>query len=95
MYVGVWAGQDVQDLNMHPPYNLCLRLLLELTSHVLVLPPSGGADVFDPQALPCNTGTGYTVKCAVKRHAASNTIVLCAQLLAAAPHALLVPRLTP
>lgn len=76
VYVAVWAGDCVQDINMHPPYNLCLRLLFELTSNILVLPTVKDLDTFDPQALPCNTGTGYSVKCAVKRHAASNTLVV-------------------
>ena len=76
VYVAVWAGERVQDINMHPPYNLCLRLLFELTSNILVLSSGKDFDTFDPQALPCNTGTGYSVKCAVKRHAASNTLVM-------------------
>ena len=86
MYVAIWAGGRIQETNMHPPYNLCLRLLLELTSHVLVLPPLRDMATFDATALPCNAGTGYSRKCAVKRHAANNTLVIVRSSLAWQPH---------
>ena len=75
MYVAVWPGRDVEELNMHPPYNLCLRLLHELTDDILFLAPPDACSHFDAHTTPCASGMGYTVKCSVQRHTASKTSV--------------------
>lgn len=88
MYIAAWAAPDVTTLELHPPYNLFLRLLIELCSDIVVLPgpvcvaePGCGnaaalaARTFDPEALPCSTGTGYTSDCKVVMQTASNTEV--------------------
>lgn len=75
IYVCVWAGKDVDELSMHPPYNLCLRLLHELTTDIIIPAPANILNVFDAQSKPTNVGTGFTIKCSVERHAARTTTV--------------------
>jgi hypothetical protein len=73
MYVFIWAGKDVEESTMHPPFNLSLRLLLELTPHIAFLT---GSDMdFDPEMKPFATGAGHTERYSVQRHAAANTTV--------------------
>jgi hypothetical protein len=76
IYACVWAGSDVGTVSVHAPYNLCLRLLFELASQILVPFPSGASSRFDHLNLPCKSGTGYTIKSHVQRHAASTTSVM-------------------
>ena len=88
MYVTAWAGEDVAISELHPPYNLLLRLLFELCSDIVVQPgpvvigdPDAGdaaavaQATFDPEELPCSTGTGFTSDCKVVLQTASNTTV--------------------
>jgi hypothetical protein len=73
MFVFIWAGKDVDELSMHPPFNLSLRLLLELAPRVAFVT---GADTdFDPDMKPYATGAGHIERYSVQRHAASNTSV--------------------
>jgi hypothetical protein len=75
IYVCVWAGKDVEELSMHPAYNLCLRLLHELTMDIIIPAPANTLNVFDAKSRPSRVGTGFTIKCSVERHAASTTTV--------------------
>jgi hypothetical protein len=71
--VFIWAGKDVEELTMHPPFNLSLRLLVEMASEVLVV--TGADKDFKPELKPFATGKGHTERYSVQRHAAANTAV--------------------
>lgn len=60
---------------MHAPYNLCLRLLHEVTANIIIPAPANAAEIFDVNNKPCNTGIGLTMRAELRRHAAKTTTV--------------------
>lgn len=73
MYVAAWAGSDVEKVKMHAPFNLCLRLLIELCDCVVI--PMSNAETFDESKKPFQSGEGITEDFAVQEQTSSTTAV--------------------
>jgi hypothetical protein len=73
MYVAAWAGAEVHDVQMHAPFNLCLRLLIELCDCVVIT--LSDAASFDESKKPFQSGEGITEDFAVQEHTSSTTQV--------------------
>ena len=73
MYVAAWAGSDVEKVKMHTPFNLCLRLLIELCDSVVI--PMSNAETFDESKKPFQSGEGITEDFAVQEQTSSTTAV--------------------
>jgi hypothetical protein len=73
VFVCVWPGDDMARQTMHPPFNLCVRLLLELACDVLVPVSAKAAAALDMAHTPFSTGTGYVQKFSVQKRTAQHT----------------------
>lgn len=71
MYIAAWAGRDVEKVQMHAPFNLCLRLLIEICDAVVI--PLSDAASFDELKKPFQSGEGITVDFAVEEQTSSKT----------------------
>lgn len=78
VYVFAWAGRDVETVEAHAPFQLTLRMLIELCGAV-IMPVSSGA-TFDAACKPFCSGVGTHEDCSVAKHTASNTSVQVARL---------------
>lgn len=73
MYVAAWAGPEVEKVQVHAPFNLCLRLLIELCNSVVIA--LSGVESFDESKKPFQSGEGITEDFAVQEQTSSTTIV--------------------
>lgn len=73
IYVAAWAGAEVMEIQMHAPFNLCLRLLMELCDSIVI--PVSDAASFDESKKPFQSGEGITEDFAVQEQTSSKTMV--------------------
>jgi hypothetical protein len=75
VFVAAWAGPDVEEVQMHAPFNLLLRLLMELSGGILLPTSPAAARALDDAKKPFHTGTGFIQDFSVQRHTSANTTV--------------------
>jgi hypothetical protein len=73
LFVCAWAGADVEEKVMHGPFNLMLRLMIELSNGVLLPASPQAARELDPDQIPFQSLSGICEELAVERQTASNT----------------------
>jgi hypothetical protein len=74
IFVSSWAGKDVEQDATHGPFNLMLRLLIELSSGIVVPVSEGAAKDFDPDNTPFQIN-GHVQAFSVQKQTASSTLV--------------------
>lgn len=73
IYIAAWAGDEVRDQTIHPPFNLTLRLLIALSKDVIIPISPGAAELLDEARKPFITQECATKDYSVQQRTASHT----------------------
>lgn len=75
LLVCAWAGKSVEEQVTHGPFNLMLRLAVELTNGVVVPVGKAAAEELDDMFTPFQSNHGVVQAFAVQKQTATNTVV--------------------
>ena len=75
LLVCAWAGNSVEEQATHGPFNLMLRLVVELASRVVVPVSAAAADELDQSCTPFQSNHGVVQAFAVQKQTSANTTV--------------------
>ena len=73
MFVFAWGGQDFARKDMHPPFNLMLRLLVELRSGIIFPVSQAAAKELDKESVPFQSGNDEKATLTVSKQTATET----------------------
>lgn len=73
VFVAAWAGDEVPQIALHPPFNLTLRLLISLCPDIIFPVSPAAAAAFDETHKPFESGEGITKDYSVQQHTSAHT----------------------
>jgi hypothetical protein len=75
VFICAWTGQAADEMQMHPPVNLLLRLLVDLAPSVVIPVAPQAASLFDESQKPFQSDVGFIEDFSVQMRTSANTAV--------------------